>query len=231
MSARLHHAAAAAALALALGLTLAACSDNADQAAGHSQLPGRPGDPSALPTPHARGGSVTGMPEAGQPGASGIVLGSREPAPAADDASAATDPPAPPSDAGDGTLSGIDGGAVSADGDAVPADPGTGDAMRLLRDYFARLNARDVAAARAMWDGQWAPQQLLPPDVAGISAQIGTPGRVDAGAGQRYVEVPVTIEQTLLDGRTRRVSGIYTLHASVVEGAKPGWRITGEQLR
>src|SRR3546814_10232779 len=44
-------------------------------------------------------------------------------------------------------------------------------------------------------------------------ANIGAPGRVDAGAGQRYVEVPVQVYGTLEDGEqpfNRR--GSVTLH-------------------
>ncbi|HWU69863.1 MAG TPA: hypothetical protein VN017_00715, partial [Pseudoxanthomonas sp.] len=59
----------------------------------------------------------------------------------------------------------------------------------------------------------------------GVSVEIGTPGPVDAGAGQRYIEIPVRLDATQADGRIDRYAGRYVLHRSVVEGGNPDWRI------
>ena len=63
--------------------------------------------------------------------------------------------------------------------------------------------------------------------------QPGTPGRLDAAAGSRYVEVPVTVEAAQRDGSVRRYAGSYTLRRAVVDGAtaeQRAWRIASANL-
>ncbi|MDO5505706.1 MAG: hypothetical protein Q4F49_05360 [Pseudoxanthomonas suwonensis] len=186
------------------------------------------GSTEALPTPRGAAGSVTGMPEAGQPGSTGIELGGTS----SEAASAATDPSAEATGDGlpplpDPLVGGDAGNSPDADGGPL----GRQAAVQLLDTYYTRLNARDVEAARGMWRGQDSPLQLLPPDVISVVPRIGNPGRIDAGAGQRYVEVPVTLEQTLTDGTTRQASGVAVLQGSMVEGAEPGWHISAIRMR
>src|SRR3546814_19953437 len=60
------------------------------------------------------------------------------------------------------------------------------------------------------------------------------PGRVDPGAGQRYIQIPVGITATTSDGSVRRYAGTYTLHRTVVDGAtaeQRAWRIASADLR
>jgi hypothetical protein len=52
--------------------------------------------------------------------------------------------------------------------------------------------------------------------------EIGAPGRIDAGAGQRYIDIPVVIHATLDDGTQQRFEGTYTLHRTAeIAGATP----------
>ncbi|MFO1474357.1 MAG: hypothetical protein U1F20_07520 [Lysobacterales bacterium] len=90
----------------------------------------------------------------------------------------------------------------SAPADAA-AEPAPGDEVKLVRDYYAAINARDYAGAYRLWsDNGAASHQTLQQfaggfaDTTGVSVEIGTPGDEDAGAGQRYIEIPVTVTAT-----------------------------------
>lgn len=60
-------------------------------------------------------------------------------------------------------------------------------------------------------------------------AVVGAPGRIDAGAGQRYIEVPVTLTGTLRSGAAFREKAVVVLHrAGDIDGAtaeQKSWRI------
>jgi len=66
-------------------------------------------------------------------------------------------------------------------------------------------------------------------------AQIGAPGKVDAGAGQRYVTVPVQAYGRGKDGRAFHETGTITLHRTAdIEGAtaaQKSWRIRSVDLK
>ena len=69
---------------------------------------------------------------------------------------------------------------------------------------------------------------------ASVSAEVGEPGRVDAAAGSRYIEIPVSITATRRDGSVHRYAGAYTLRRAVVDGASAdqrAWRIASADLR
>ncbi|QNN46173.1 hypothetical protein H9L17_13475 [Thermomonas brevis] len=161
----------------------------------------------SLPKPDAAGGSVTGMPA---PGAS------------TPDPGRVDDPePAQAAEAGDTAQ-------ATADASAAQAEPGAEAAVAVLRDYYAAINARDFARAYALWrQNPQTPAQFADgfAGTTGVSVEIGAPGPVDAGAGQRYIEIPVRLDATQADGRIDRYAGRYVLHRSVVEGGNPDWRI------
>lgn len=160
----------------------------------------------SLPKPDAAGGSVTGMPA---PGAStpdpGRIV---EPAPAAiNDDSAQAD---------------------ATDPSNAQAEPGAEAAVAMLRDYYAAINARDFSRAYSLWrQNPQTPAQFADgfAGTTGVSVEIGMPGPVDAGAGQRSIEIPVRLDATQADGRVDRYAGRYLLHRSAVEGGNPDWRI------
>ena len=190
-----------------LCLLLAACGN--DEAAARKATSGA----DELPAPDTVSGSVTGMPNPGQ----ATVVPAEVPPPV-DEAAMAdpVDPLAMPPEADPIAIE---------PGPAAP-EPGPDAAVAVLRDYFAAVNAREFARAQAAWrgNGQALAQEFA--DVAGISVEIGPPGPVDAGAGQRYVEVPVRLDITRADGRLERQSGRYLLQRSVVEGGDPDWKIS-----
>ena len=68
-----------------------------------------------------------------------------------------------------------------------------------------------------------------------FDAEIGSPDRVDAGAGQRYVTIPVTVAGTLRDGSPFTMAGPVTLHRTgPIDGAterQRSWRIYDSDLR
>ncbi|MFT3898147.1 MAG: hypothetical protein QM719_10720 [Thermomonas sp.] len=208
-------------LALACTFALAAC--------GHKQQAAQQ-DADTLPAPDAGKGSVTGMPATPGPGQIGT------PAPPAPSTVAnAADAAAAPDQA-----QGI------AVGERNPAagnvvEPGPDDAVQLVRDYYAAIDARDYGRAWHLWSENGAAsnqsaQQFANgfADTTDVGVEIGTPGDEDAGAGQRYIEIPVTVTATHADGSRHRYAGSYTLHRTVVDGASAderAWRISSAKLR
>lgn len=192
---------------------LAACGGNDNRpAAGSTPTDGD----ASLPKPGAAAGSVTGMPMPGEstPDPGRVAAG---------------EPPAEPTAA-----------SASAESPAS-AEPGADAAVAVLRQYYAAINARDYAAAYAQWGDAGAASGQTPQQFANgfagsgdIRVQIGAPGPVDAGAGQRHITIPVTVDARQADGTLRRYAGSYVLHLTVVDGATPeqrSWHIASADLR
>lgn len=123
----------------------------------------------------------------------------------------------------DSTASDMAAGEVTADD--------VGAALAVLRDYYAAIEARDYRGAYARWgDGGASSGQTYDEFAAGfaetahVEVEIGTPGRVEAAAGSRYVEIPVVIRAVERDGTRQRFEGTYTLQRSVVDGATDAQR-------
>src|SRR5690606_21387965 len=122
-----------------------------------------------------------------------------------------------------------------------PAEPASQDAAAVVREYSASLDSGSYARAYALWsDGGRAskqtPQQFADgfADTAGVVATLGDPMNEDAGAGQRYIQVPASITATRTDGSVHRYAGTYTLHRTIVDGAtdeQRAWRIASADLR
>ena len=211
--------------AIAFALSLTACGDK-QQAAQQ--------DASALPAPDADSGSVTGMPDKPGPGQIGTPAPALPPPSSIVPVDAAD--AAPASDA-------VQGIAVGEQNPAAgnPVEPGPGDAVQLVRDYYAAIAARDYDRAYALWSQQGAARGQGPlqfangfADTSEVSVQIGTPGAEDAGAGQRYIEIPVTVAAIHADGSRHSYAGSYVLHRTVVDGASAeqrAWRISSAKLR
>lgn len=220
-------------------LCLAGCAgrdaDDGEQRAGTAASSG-------LPVPEAGRGGVTGMPALPGPGA----IGAPDPA---------WDRPPEALVDGDGNLvaPGIDAAAddrlSSATFDdiddsgpqAVPDEPGAQEAVAVVRAYYTALDSASFARAYRLWSdggvstGQ-SPQQFADSfaDTAAHLVEFMTPGRIDAAAGSRYIEVPVAVEVTRRDGAVQRLAGAYTLRRSVAEGASAeqrAWRIVSADLR
>ena len=174
----------------------------------------------SLPVPAGTPRSVTGMPDPGRPLA--VPAGEAIPSGATAEADAAPTDPLAGDESGD-------------------AMPGPDAAVEVVRRYYAAINARDYAGAYRLWsDNGAASHQTLQQfaggfaDTTGVSVEIGTPGDEDAGAGQRYIEIPVTVTATHADGSRHRYAGSYILHRTVVDGASAedrAWRINSAKLR
>ena len=211
---------------LAFVLALAACRGDHDTDATRAS-------DATLPAPAAGQGAVTDMPGTPGPGAIGT------PAPPAPTtiANASDTAPAP---------AGATGIAVGEPNPATPqaatvVEPGPDDALQVLRDYYAAIAARDYGKAWHLWsDGGRASRQTQEQftdgfaDTTSVSVETGTPGDEDAAAGQRYIEVPVTVTAIHADGSRHRYAGSYVLHRTVVDGASAeerAWRIASAKLR
>lgn len=120
---------------------------------------------------------------------------------------------------------------------ATQPDENAERAVAVVRDYYRAIDAREFRKAYAMWDGSGPPGQTFEQFEAGfadtksVRVETGSPSRVEAAAGSRYVEVPVTIVATKNDGSTERFGGAYTLRRSVVEGGSPEWRLYRGEIR
>jgi hypothetical protein len=149
-------------------------------------------------------------------------------APAANaSAPAPLDPPAP------GTPGGLpdDRTPVS---DARFAPDSAQGAANVVQIYYALIGEKKYAQAFALREPGALSASAFAAGFAGYSeyhANIGAPGAIDAGAGQRYVTVPVQIYARLKRGATPVYElGTVTLHrAGDVDGATSAqrrWRIT-----
>lgn len=215
----------AAALLLAFTL-LGACSGQQTDAQGQDLS-----HAAALPGPDASAGSVTGMPATPGPGE----------VPLAGTAPPLSEPEQPRTDLFDPESGFLPGGAAQPADGAPAAEPGVQDAVAVVGDYYASIDSHSYARAQALWadngraSGQ-TPQQFADgfAQVAHIRAEIGAPGEIDAGAGQRHIRIPVTVTATRTDGSQHRYVGSYTLQRSVVDGASAeqrAWRIVAADLR
>ncbi|WP_109807803.1 hypothetical protein [Sphingosinithalassobacter portus] len=122
------------------------------------------------------------------------------------------------------------------------AETGASAAVAVLDQYFRALSHGDYHAAWVLWDDSGARSGMSAEDFAAsfykyrsYSAEIGAPGRIDAGAGNRYVTIPVVVTGTLKDGgREFRLEGPVTLHRNAdVPGTTAedrSWRIWSSDL-
>jgi hypothetical protein len=100
-------------------------------------------------------------------------------------------------------------------------------AANIVQTYYALIEAGKYRDAWALWDhgGQDAGQSADAfaasfTKYAEYHAQIGAPGRIDAGAGQRYLSVPVQVYGRLKSGEKFASGGSVTLHrTSDIDGA------------
>lgn len=200
-------------------------------------------DLSELPVPEAGRGGVTGMPALPGPGAIGAPGPAPElqPEPLVDDegnpiATAADDP-----EGADGLTSDLPGDSADSGPLALAGEPGAQEAVAVVREYYAALDSSNFARAYRLWSDGGASTGQSPQQFADSFAGTGmhsvefmTPGRIDAAAGSRYIEIPVAIEVTGRDGAVQRLAGAYTLRRAVADGASAeqrAWRIVSADLR
>ena len=126
---------------------------------------------------------------------------------------------------------------------APVADPKSAQAAAdVVRHYHALIAAGDYAAAYRLWQDDGAAADMSAADFAAsfakyasYAAVIGAPGRLDPGAGNVYVEVPVTVTGQLRAGGAFRMEGPMRLHrVNDVPGATPvqrHWQIVASGIR
>jgi hypothetical protein len=155
---------------------------------------------------------------------------------ASGNADAPLTPPAP------GTPGGLPDDRTPPSEGPIAADSAQG-AASVVQSYYGLLEARRFQDARASLQPN-APDAGR--DVAAFAAQfdryseyhanVGAPGRIDAGAGQRYVTVPVQVYARLKADRAPSYQiGTVTLHrAGDIDGATPDqrrWKISTIALK
>lgn len=116
-------------------------------------------------------------------------------------------------------------------------------AAQVVQRYYALLESGRYRQAWALWDNRGRASGMTPQAFAAsfnryseYHANIGAPGRIEAGAGQRYVTVPVQVYGRLKDrNRPFNMRGSVTLHrAGNVDGAtaeQRSWRISDTDIK
>lgn len=155
--------------------------------------------------------------------------------PAAMASPAPLDPPAP------GEPGGLDDDRTPVSEAPFTAESAQG-AANVVQTYYALIGEKKYRQAWALWsDGGRASGMSADAFAASFDkyseyrANIGAPGRIDAGAGQRYVTVPVQVYGRLKQGgRPFNLRGSITLHRTAdIDGATPeqrSWHIRSADL-
>lgn len=113
-------------------------------------------------------------------------------------------------------------------------------AADIVQTYYALIESGNYAGAWRLQDRASEGQSEKSfaagfAKYAELHANIGAPGAIDAGAGQRYVTVPVQMYGRLKDGeRPFNLRGSVILHRTDVDGATPEqrqWRIRSVDLK
>lgn len=114
------------------------------------------------------------------------------------------------------------------------------EAIAVLRAYYQSVASKSFERAYGYWGSSGPPNQSLESfkngfaNTSAVELNTGTPSRVEAAAGSRYIEIPVTIVAKTTSGKTERFEGTYTLRRSVVDGASAAerkWHIYRASIR
>lgn len=136
-------------------------------------------------------------------------------------------------------------GGLADDGTPVSEAPFAPDsaqgAANVVQTYYALIGEGKYREARTLWGDKGAESGLSADAFAAsfakyseYHANIGAPGRIDAGAGQRYVTVPVQAYARLKDGTAAYWIGSIVLHRADIDGATAEdktWRIKSIDLK
>lgn len=160
------------------------------------------------------------------------------PAPERNESTAAPAPVAPPAP---GTPGGLPGDRTPVS-EAPFAETSAQGAAQVVQSYYALIEQRRFAEARALWAGGGEASGM---DAAAFArsfdayaeyhAQIGAPGAIEGAAGSLYVEVPVVLYGRLRRGADYHASGNVQLRrVNDVPGstaAERRWHVHGVELR
>ena len=111
----------------------------------------------------------------------------------------------------------------------------------IVQAYYGLIGTGKYRQAWALWDNEGKASGLSPQAFAAsfsryseYHANVGAPGAIDAGAGQRYVTVPVQAYGKMKDGTPFNQLGSVTLHrVGEIDGAtaeQKQWRIRSADL-
>lgn len=125
---------------------------------------------------------------------------------------------------------------------AQAGEPSARQAADVLRSYHALIAQRRYRAAWQLWARDGAASGMsadaFAASFAGYRdwhADVGTPGRIDAGAGQRYITIPVKVTGTMRNGKPFTLQGPTVLHrAGDIDGAtaeQRSWHIYESGLK
>lgn len=120
----------------------------------------------------------------------------------------------------------------------VAAD--TSSPAAVIRRYYAAIDARDYAAAYALWGQRGAASGQTRGQfeegftrTAQVKVTIGDNIRIEGGAGSQYATVPVRVDAVLQSRERQHFEGSYTLRRAMVDGASADerrWHIDSAQL-
>ena len=159
-----------------------------------------------------------------------------DPSPKPTQEPAALNPPAP------GTPGGLPDDRTPVSEAPFTSDSAQG-AANVVQTYYALIGEGKYARARSLWADGGKASGASPDAFAArfaryseYHANIGAPGAVDAGAGQRYVTVPVQISARLKKGAAAEYQiGSVTLHRTAnIDGAtaeQKSWHIRSIDLK
>lgn len=165
-----------------------------------------------------------------------------ETAPPADDPAGAVATPTPLTPPEPGTPGGLPDDRTPISEAPFTPDSAQG-AANVVQTYYALLEQGKYRQAWALWDDGGKASGMSPKAFAAsfakyseYHANIGAPGKVDAGAGQRYVTVPVQVYGRLKQGATPvYMLGSVTLHrVADIDGAtaaQKSWHIRSADIK
>lgn len=110
------------------------------------------------------------------------------------------------------------------------------EAAAVIRAYYDAIDDGKYRQAYGYWEDSEQTFEAFTAgfeETAGVSVEVARPGRVEAAAGSRYVDVPVSVHAVSVDGRRQAFRGTYVLRKSVVPGASAEqrtWRIYSADL-
>ncbi len=116
-------------------------------------------------------------------------------------------------------------------------------AANVVQTYYALLESGRYRQAWRLWDNEGRTSGMSADAFAAsfakyreYHANVGAPGRIDAGAGQRHVTIPVRVYGTLKAGNRKfAMAGPVTLHrVGNIDGATKAqrtWRISASGVR
>lgn len=115
-------------------------------------------------------------------------------------------------------------------------------AAQIVQRYYRLIGRGDFAGAWRQWDDGGRASGMSEAEFARsfdrfarYDAAVGRPGRIESGAGQRYVEVPVAITGATRSGEPLALNGTVVMHrAGPIDGAtaeQRRWRIARAEMK